>query len=276
MTRIFSLLTISTLALIGSSGQALALAGGPFDNGLPSGTLEYPQNGYYAATMKFKNGNGYCYFNPSQVLVSEDQSTPTAFSARGTSRNRSVLYYRGVSYVGAALGMTDPGAGVIQCTINASSEASFQVQQQQQNANFFNFTASTVSVANQLVASNRNFTANGNWEGVLNRRNSQLRFTGKGELAFLAPNGADALANIALSSYTNFIGAINSFYAGITQLPAGTNFLDFFLGGQQAIDNALARIPTYLTAAGLDSADQNSQKVKVRVRGSFRYTVNRI
>jgi hypothetical protein len=273
MTRLFSFLALSALAMIGSTGQALAIAGGPFDNGLPSGTLEYPQNGYYAANLRFKNGNGYCYFNPSQVLVSEDQSTPTAFQARGTSRNRSVLYYKGITYVGAAFGMTDPGDGVIQCSLNASSEANFSAQTQAQNSTFFNFSASAVTVSNQVTASSRNFTCNGNWEGKLNRKVGQIRFTGKGELAFLAPNGADAYSNLALTSYSNFIGAIITYYASVgnsNQPPPP------FSQGETAIASVLNRIVPFLSSAGIDTADNSADKVKISVRGSFRYVVTRI
>jgi hypothetical protein len=268
MTRLSSLFAITGLALMASTTNALAIAGGPFDNGMPSAQLE--EGGVYQANMKLKNGNGYCYFHPEQRIVPEDFTNATFYNARGSVQNRAVIYYKGVTYIGSAFGFTDTEANVIQCTINGSSEASYTQTTTQTQANFFNFSQSSVAVNSQIAASTRNFTVNGNWEGRFNKTAPTRRFTGKGELAFLSPTGSDAIANLALQSYANYINAINNFYSS-SVLVGNVNILDFFLGGQQAISNALNAIPPFLAGAGIAAADANSIKERVYVRGVFRY-----
>jgi hypothetical protein len=220
----------------------------------------------YVANLKFRNGNGYCYFHP-EADFANITGVAGAIENRGSIRNRSVIYYKGVTYMGAAFGMADPEAMTIQCSINGSSEASISATSTQQNANFFNFSQSSVTVSAQVVSSARNFTVNGNWEGKFNKTAPVLRFTGKGELAFLSPASADAVANLALSSFSNFISAINAYYAG-GGVPGVAPQFDV---AQTAITNALNAIPPFLAGAGIDPAYANAQKERVFVRGTFRY-----
>jgi hypothetical protein len=262
MTRLFSLFAIAGLALVASTSNALAIAGGPFDNGLPSAGLD---NGVYVANLKFRNGNGYCYFHPEADFTN---LTNGLLENRGSIRNRSILYYKGVTYMGAAFGMADPEAQTIQCTINASSEASITQTNTQQQSNFFNFSQSSVTLSAQVVSSARNFTVNGNWEGKFNKTAPVLRFTGKGELAFLSPANADAISNLALTSFANFISAINAYYAGGAGNAVGT---PDFRTAQEAIANALNAIPPFLAGAGVESAYKNAERERVFVRGTFRY-----
>jgi hypothetical protein len=271
MTRFFSLAAIAGLALSSMTTQALAIAGGPFDNGLPSAQLE--NGGVYQATLSLRNGNGYCYFRPDAQISPEILGQPQAgVNAKGTLSNRSVIYYKGVTYVGSAFGMSDPEGNYLQCSVNAGSELVNQQTQtgQGQNNNTFNFNQNTASVTNQIVASARNFTVNGNWEAKFTQTAPTRRFRGSGELVFLAPTAADAVANLALQSYANFISAINAFFAAGPADTIGGESPDFILG-QEAISNALNAIDPFLSRAGVDNAFKNGTRENIQVRGVFKY-----
>jgi hypothetical protein len=269
MTRFFASFVIAGLALSSMTSKALAIAGGPFDNGLPSAQLE--SGGFYQAVMLLRNGNGFCYFTPEATFAPEQLDNPlVGINGRASLQNRSVIYYRGVTYVGSAFGLTDPEAGSLQCSINAGSELVSQSTQNQTQANFFNFNQNTVSVGNQIVASSRNFTVNGNWVARFSSTAPVRRFRGQGELAFLSPTSTDAIANLALQSYTNFISAINAFLSSANN--GGNNFnTGLFSEAQNAIDNALTGLQPFLDNAGVDPAGDNAITEKIRVRGTFRF-----
>jgi hypothetical protein len=271
MTRFFSLAAMAGLALSSMTTQALAIAGGPFDNGLPSAQLE--NGGVYQATLSLRNGNGYCYFTPDAQISPETLGQPQAgVSAKGTLFNRSVIYYKGVTYVGSAFGMSDPEASYLQCSINAGSELvnqQTQTGQGQGQTNTFNFNQNTASVANQIVASARNFTVNGNWEAKFTQTAPTRRFRGSGELVFLAPTAADAVSNLALQSYANFISAINAFFASGPS--NGDDSVPDFEAGQRAIESALNAINPFLERAGVNNAFKNGVRENIQVRGVFKY-----
>ncbi|MBL9116328.1 MAG: hypothetical protein JNJ83_15080 [Verrucomicrobiaceae bacterium] len=269
MNRLFAFFAIIYLA---GASTSHALSGGPFDNGFGSAGLE--DGAVYQAVLSYRNGNGFCYFHPEANIVGENLASPLAFNARGSLQNRSVLYYKGITYVGSAIGMTDPDTRYIQCTINATSDlANTGVQQQQNNQNAIGGAAggatqtASTNVGLAITTSNRGFMVNGNWEAMMRKMSPTRRFIGEGELVFLSPTGADAVAGLAYQGYSGLINAIVQAVSGL-----GNNFNPaIFTQAQVAINNALSSLPGFLAGAGLDSVQESGDTVKVKVRGTLRY-----
>lgn len=268
MKRFFALSLITFASL---TQQASALVGGPFDNGFHSGLLE--NGGVYQAVMTFKNGNGFCYFNPEAQIVAEAGTADTVnIDARGEMDNRAVVYYKGVTYLGSAIGMADGDTKYVQCSINGSSEASQTTQTQQNNNNIFGFGAtSTTSASNTIIASQRGFTMNGNWEAKFKQTAPVLRFVGKGELTFIAPSGPDSIAGLAYQGASGLIDAIINSVGNAGQTGLGTIDPTLYSTAQAAINSILTALPAQLAGAGLDATQENGDVVKIKVRGTLRY-----
>jgi len=253
---------LAVLFLAFDARQASALVGGPFDNGSHSSQLE---NGLYQAVMTMRNGNGFCYFHPEADIVPEDPSNLLSYQGRGTKQNRAIIYYKGITYVGSAFGMADPESRYIQCSINGGSDLGFSVSQVANNA--AGVAVSGASVSDVVVRNDRGFTVNGNWEAKIRDTSPTLKFSGKGELVFIAPTGADSIAGLAYQGYSGLIGAIINAVGGLS----GSFNPAIFTQAQLAIDNALTALPAYLAGAGVDSTLQNGDQVRIKVRGTFRY-----
>jgi hypothetical protein len=273
MKRIIASLAIGFSAL---TGQAHAWVGGPFDNGFHNASFE---NGVYQAALTFKNGGGYSYFSPNQAIASDDASTPTLIDQRGSRRNRAVLYYKGISYVGSAFGTADGEARDIQCTMNGTSESTYQTAATQQQTSAFTLTTSTSSaLSTTVVSSSRSFNFNGHWEGKITSTAPSLRFSGKGELAFLAPGGADSIAGLAFSGFAGLIDAIitavgNADTTGTSNFPA-----TFFSDAGDSITDILTQMadPTsdigkIISQSGIDATFDNAEVIKLKVTGTRRF-----
>ncbi len=255
------------LAVTALSGQAFGWVGGPFDNGFHSASLE--RNSIYQAVLSMKNGNGYCYFSPTQQLVPEGASATAIYDFRGNTRNRSVIYYKGITYVGSAMGMVDGEARYLQCDINATSELGFQASTTTTQNNLFNQQQTVASVQTTIVNSNRSFTLNGSWTAKAYQTAPSFRFRGTGELVFLAPTSVDSVAGLAYTAYQGLINAIITFVAS-SQVTTGFNPA-LFTQAQTAINDALAGLTPYLGLGGVDSTYDNAKKVFIRVNGTRRY-----
>ena len=256
------------------STPASAWVGGPFDNGFHSDALE--RNSIYQAAFSLANGSGYCYFSPEAMVAPETAVSTTVFDARGSVRNRAVLYYKGVTYVGSAMGMVDGEARRVECEMNGSSELSVQAQNNNNNNNnsfVLGASSSAPSVLGQVVSNNRSFTFNGSFEAKIYQTAPSLRFRGKGTLAFLSPTSADSLAGLAFTSYSGLIQAIISFVGGSTlQSGAQTGLISLFSTAQTAITNALDDLKlNWLNKGGIDDSFKNAEKASFTVRGSRRY-----
>jgi hypothetical protein len=260
------ILAAISLTFLGLATPASAIVGGPFDNGSHSASLE--GGGYYRAILTFGNGSGYMSFSP-EARIALIQTTDV--STRASMINRSVLYYKGITYVGAAFGSVDEESSEVQGELNAGSEVSNTAQQTQNNNNFFSITNITTTVSAAVVTSNRSYIANGYFKAKIRDRAPILKFVGSGELSFLSPTGADSVAGLAFTGYQGLINAINQFYSNVIAVGGGINILDFFLGGQQAIDNALNALPAHLTNAGIQATYNLAEVRKMRVRGTRRY-----
>jgi hypothetical protein len=267
MKRFILPLILGLSALV---GNANAWVGGPFDNGFHGAGLE--KGAIYQATFTFSNGSGYCYFDPLAAVVPESGTAPTNYVPRGASVNRSVIYYKGVTYIGAAFGSVDGEARHVEAELNGSSDVTFSATTQNTNNNFFTFSQTQTSVSSAVVSSNRSFTVNGNFSAKVYQTAPSFRFRGKGELVFLSPTTPDSITGLAYNAYSNFINAIINFYSSITTISlTGSAIQQFFQGGQDAIDNSLTGLKPYLTLGSVDNSYNNAKKVSMRVNGTRRY-----
>ena len=276
MKRIFA--TIAVL-LAGLNSSVFAFSGGPFDNGLQSATLD--RGAFYQAILSFPNGNGYVYFSPVQDIAANGTITGTATTVggqlapvdtRGSTTNRSVLYYKGVTYVGSAFGTADYEARVISGSLNAASNASQSqlTSNTQNNANNpFSGTGSAANanaISTTLIANPFSFTVNGEFTAHIDRTSPTLRFSGTGELSFIAPNQTDAKAGLA---YTGYSGLVNAIITAVGNANVGALFnAAVFTEAQKAIASAVAQLPA-LTS--IDGAYAAGQIQKMTLRGSRRY-----
>lgn len=275
MKRIIASLVIGVSAL---SGQAFALVGGPFDGNTHGAALD--NNSIYQATLSLTNGSGFCYFSPDAKITPDrvpgGGTNATDFDYIGSTPNRSVIYYKGISYVGSCFGTADTDARFIEAVLNATSELGFSATQTNQNNNNNNNNntgnqqQTTASVANIIVKNNRSFLVNGAFEAKIYQTAPVLRFKGKGELAFLATTSEDSIAGLAYSAYSGLIDAIITFVAN-SVVVANANIDLLFTQAQNAVTNALAGLTPYLNQGGIDSTYENATKVKIRVSGTRRY-----
>ncbi len=267
MNRFFSVI-VASLAL--SATSAFASVGGPFDDGFNSNQLN--SNSLMQATLSFANGSGFCYFSPVALLDSSDITVP-ATDARGTLRNRMVIYYKGVTYIGSALGSGDQETRSVQCSLNGASEASETSITSQASSNAFssafNNLGSSTALTSTILASSRSFTVNGNFTAHIYQVAPTLRFRGKGQLAFLSPSSAGSVAGLA---FTGFSGLINAIVTAVGNANVGQNFdPNVFTDAQQAIQNALTVLPPLLTGASIDATFNGADLAPMTVEGTRRY-----
>lgn len=273
MKRIFASIA---LLLAAFNTPAMALVGGPFDNGLQSNSLE--RNSVYQAILTFGNGSGYAFFTPTANIagngtVAGGAITPAGLAnvdTRGSITNRVVLYYKGLTYLGGAFGVSDQEARVVQCSINANTSANQSATTSNTSSTSNGFStagAANPNAISTIILSNTvSFTVNGNFTARIYQNAPTLRFRGTGELAFIAPSKADAQAGLA---YSGFSGLINSIVTAVGNANVGANFnADVFTEAQIAIQNAIAAIPD-LTS--IDSNLRAAQVRKMTVSGTRRY-----
>lgn len=274
-------LTVASLALF-SSSDALAFVGGPFDNGENSVLME--RGGFYQCQFSFRNGNGYGVFTPDAQIFGglagasgSGGAGQTAFYSQGSlytnnsfdttrNANRSVFYYKGVTYVGGCFGIADVEARSVTGTCNATSDAAVTTSQQNVSGN----TASSIEVGSVVVSNGTGFTLNCGWEGKIYRTHPTLRFRGKGELSVLSPTGNSAITNLAFQSYQGLIGAIVS---SVSNSGGQVGFSGAtYTAAQAAIDNALNSLRNQInTAGGTDATLREADIAPLYVTGSRRY-----
>ena len=270
MKRIIASLVISVSAF---SGQAFALVGGPFDMGSHGANLD--RNSVYQAALSFQNGSGFVYFSPIARLVPErvpgGGSAVDDFDSQGSVPNRTVLYYKGVSYVGSCFGTADMEDRFIEGVINGNSDVGFSASSTTSNGGGTSTASSTVSAT--VVYSGKGYVVNGNFLAKVSQTAPVLRFKGKGELSFLSPTGASSVNTLAYEAYSGLINAIISFVGNSTVGNGNAvNYGLIFTGAQTAIDSALASLKTnYLSTGGVDETYDEADLVKLRVYGTRRY-----
>ncbi len=264
-----------------SNSNVWAIAGGPFDNGDPGGLL-MERGGFYQCQFSFRNGNGYGIFTPDSYLggnlpntnqTASTSSQQTGIFNRGSlytpgnasnplqhNANRSVFYFRGVSYVGGCFGFVDNHSKEIQGVCNGSSNETITQQTLSQNTGgLINASQSTPTVQ-PLVINARGNIVNVGWTGRIVGSRPVLRFRGEGEMtvAALDSDGGN-INNLAFEAYSGLIDAIVSSVSNST----GTVNYDNASG---AIQDALADLTTF---GAPESAPP--EVIPVRVTGNRRF-----
>lgn len=280
MKKIFSLIQ---LAVLSAGSSAFALVGGPFDNGDYNVLLE--RGGYYQSSYSFKNGSGYSLFSPdnTQGALLQGQtltpnisagalSTPTG---QANNANRTVIYFKGITYFGSAFGEVDVQSRRISGYGNASSDFSVQSTQTQQQAGFFSQSNVTSFSSATVTASGRSYVANVNWQGKITATQPQLRYSGSGEIAIISPTGQAAIAGLAFEGYSGLISAINQAVSQLNStnadiLPFNTTY-DPYGDAQIAINDALTNLTPYLNGTGPSSSFRESEVYKIRTTGYRRF-----
>ncbi len=291
MKKIF--LTVASLALLSNGSNLLAWAGGPFDNGDP-GSLLMERGGFYQCQFSFSNGNGYGIFTPDAILAGNLPAASAQVSAGGGTNNqqvgifnrgslytpntnganplnrnanRSVFYYKGMTYVGGCFGFLDIEKREIQGTANANSDEQVSQQTLSQNTGGLVNAAQSAQTQQRIVLNNAGFILNLGWKGKINSTRPTLRFRGKGELAVLSPNGESTVSSLAFRGFSGLIDAIVSSVQNF-QGPGSPNYT----AAQTAIGDALTDLQTnYLSAGGADALYRDANKHPVYVTGNRRY-----
>jgi hypothetical protein len=262
-----------------SNSNVWAIGGGPFDNGETGGVL-MERGGFYQCQFSFRNGNGYGLFTPDSFLggnlPSPNQSlsgssqqigifnrgslyTPNSANALGHNANRSVFYYKGVTYVGGCFGYVDMHSREVQGTCNASSNETITQQTLSQNNGGLINASQTAQTSQPLVINAKGNILNIGWTGKVIDQRPNLRFRGKGEMT-VVETGRD-VKQLASTAYSGLLDAIVSSVSNSTATPNYT-------AAQQAIDDALNSLQTILS--GPDTLVE-PDVYPVRVTGNRRF-----
>ena len=264
MKKIFLFIQLVALS---SALPAFAITGGPFDNG--SYSILDERNGFYEAAYSFTNGSGYSQWTADNYQGVVNTGTPvpnygdgSLLTANGSVKNanRTVMYFKGVTYFGSAMGEIDTTARTIQGFGNAFSDYGVAVTTQQTNNSFFNSATSSAASSTTVVASGRNYSLSLNWTGKITATSPQLRFSGSGELSVIAPNGNETIAGLAYTGYQGLIASINESVSKVGQAaqttfnPAvytqGSAAISGILNGTTSTPASSTVTPTYAQAVG--------------------------
>jgi hypothetical protein len=288
-------LTVAGLALL-SSGKVWALAGGPFDNGDPGGIL-MERNGFYQCQFSFRNGNGYGIFTPDSYLggnlpnpnqtqggntqqlgVFSRGSLYTQNTGAGATNplahnaNRSVFYYKGMTYVGGCFGFVDAQSREIQGTCNGNSNETLTQGTLAQGAGGL-FGGGAQGLANTqqpLVVNAQGLILNVGWTGKITSTRPIMRFRGRGELAVQVLGGEAQINGLAFRAYEGLIGAIIQATGNLQNATAApVNFNSSSLAIQQALDD----LQNYVGdgTVGADEIFRDAVVEPVRVTGNRRF-----
>jgi hypothetical protein len=281
MKKIF--LTIASVALM-SNSNVWAIGGGPFDNGEVGGLL-MERGGFYQCQFSFRNGNGYGIFTPDSYLggnpPSPNQSAtgssqqigvfnrgslyaPNSGNALGHNANRSVFYFKGVTYVGGCFGFVDMHSRQVQGTCNGSSNETITQQTLSQNNGGLINASQTATTQQPLVINALGNILNVGWTGKVIDQRPNLRFRGKGELTVFE-TGRD-VKQLATTAYTALLDAIPDYLTGLTEI---TN-VDPLEDASDAIEEALIDLNRILKDPAFDSGSP-PESHPVRVTGNRRF-----
>lgn len=192
--KLFSVL--AGLALL-SGSQAFAWVGGPFDGGNHSATLD--NEGIYQATFRMKNGTGFAQFGTNVDLFANTDSsagTTTSQLTLGSYLNRSLIYYKGITYFGSASGIVDHHSRRVDGITNGYTEAASESTSDS--------SSGTVTASQTIIYNGgRNLSANSTWTAKIYQTYPELRFHGTGEFTALPQDLYALLQSLAISIVEN-------------------------------------------------------------------------
>jgi hypothetical protein len=193
------------------SASAFALVGGPFDNGDYSQLLD--DQGVYQASFTMTNGLGFAQFGSNVSLGpsistsggSGGSTSQTTNSTIGTILNRSVIYYKGLTYFGMATGMVDLEHKTITGITNGTSDVTLNQSSSSNGGNVIFGTSSNVNASTNVITNGGlGYTCNTAWNGVVTESTNDLTFHGDGTLTVLNPD----LSSQIFQALSNLIAAI--------------------------------------------------------------------
>lgn len=242
----FSIL-IAALSL-GLGTHASAWTGGPFDNGDYSVLLE--RGGVYQATFSFRNGSGMALFNENNSF---EPASATSVTGMFSINNRSVFYYKGITYFGVATGIVDVDARRVTGFTNGNSDYAATTPATPGTA------TGAARPTNIGYNSNLSYTANSTFNAKITSTRPVMRFRGSGTVSFTGVPTDDDLStalNGALGTATTDI---------LADLVAGTIT-------QAQAEAQINQIIGVLGATSNPSTPQSFQEsARMRVYGSRRF-----
>jgi hypothetical protein len=237
------------LALV-AAPQAHALVGGPFDNGDFSTLLD--EGGIYQASFRFKNGSGMAQFGTN---VSMDTFEVNGGGTNLSVLNRSMFYYKGVTFLGTATGTVDHLRKRITGFTNGDTDVVTTGTTAAGSSNNQTVTpATTTLLSNNGVG----LSSSSHWDAKITKSHPVLRFTGTGELTVINPT----LAGTAFNAFEQLIGN----YQPSPNTTLGTQIEDLVNAIVIADANAALLLST------LQGISDNADKVKMHVFGSRVFT----
>lgn len=206
------------------SASAHALTGGPFDNGDYSQLLD--EAGVYQWTAYFSNGIGQGQFNPHtsygpsiSSTGSSGTSQATTNAAIGTIAERSIFYYKGITFFGGCFGNVDTARKKITCITNGQSEVNLSQQATTSTTTTIIGTASNVNATTTVVNNGSlGFVANSEWSAGIGPMEPNLEFSGEGELTVLTPSVQPLLSNLAQQIITASSGNVTNVASSLAVL----------------------------------------------------------
>jgi 3-dehydroquinate dehydratase len=190
-------------------------------------------------------------------------------TALGHNANRSVFYYKGLTYVGGCFGFVDTHSRQVQGTCNASSNESVTQQTLSQNTGGLINASQAATTSQNLVINTAGFVLNVGWTGKITTTRPNMRFRGKGELSVVSPAGESSLQTLAYQAYSGLIDAIIQSTSNLQNADAAP--VDF-TSASDAIQDALQDLSTYLgTGGGPNEVFADAVTEPVRVTGNRRF-----
>jgi hypothetical protein len=254
------------------SASAFALVGGPFDNGDYSELMD--QNGVYQWTASMPDGMGEGQFNDSvsvgaTVTSSSSSTASTTNNAIGSVQDRSIFYYKGVTFFGQCFGIVDLSQKTISCITNGSSQVTIANTGSSSSSTTTTGASTSGISASSTVLNNGNlgFVANSTWNGNITETNPTLVFHGTGQFTVISPNAQNIVSGLAQTIVSGNSSTSSSGGTGLTLIT---------ISPANAIASALAVLSTpafqtAITPENLDEVQQQSDQVGIDVTGTRKY-----
>lgn len=245
----FSLILASLVLLLGT--KASAFKGGPFDNGDYNSLLD--NSGVYQVAFRFSNGSGFAQFgnnvNQELFLPTAGAGTTAAPSTTFSTLNRSIIYYKGLTYLGTCWGMVDHERRIVHGVTNGNSDIG--------TTQTTTGGTGTVSSSNTLIFNGVGFPANTEFECKIHTTHPVLKFAGRGELTIVNPS----FTQTAFTALSNFVAGIAP-ATGAAADPLDVQINALIAGLQTLQGTGTDLIPS------ANNVSETSERVKMTVFGS--------
>lgn len=225
--------------------QAQAWVGGPFDSG--DYNILHEREGVYQATMTYKNGSGFCQFAQDNALGAQSTGGTPSLSVFSLE-NRSLLYYKGLTYAGTCTGVVDFEARKVFATTNGTTFLATSV------------TGGGGSATNDPIVNNglADGYANSTFTAKITSTNPLLRFSGKGEASFVMDQDLTTAEGIVTGTlFADYWDDVLANNPVITPAVAAE--------GLSTLLDLLAQLRSF------DELENRIERVKTKVFGSRRY-----